>query len=183
MQYAPPSDGAPAPAAAAAAPRLAARRRFFDLLCRSSSPEDADTTATAAHLSRLADQVDAALLEKPDRMSTIAMALSDNVELCRQLVARRIAPAELVLMTDTELMPRELVAAGEKALAEENARKQLDWNRMNRPKLTGPVLEQYRCRRCRSADVDVTQRQMRSADEPMSEFCHCNGCGSRWRIN
>jgi len=180
MQYAPPSDGA----TASAAPRLAARRRFFDLLCRSSSTEDAvDAAATAAHLSRLADQVDLALLEKPDRMPTIAMALSDNEELCRQLVAGRIVPAELVLMTDTELMPRELVAAGEKALAEENARKQLDWSRMNRPKLTGPVLEQYRCRRCRSADVDVVQRQMRAADEPMSEFCHCNGCGPRWRIN
>jgi DNA-directed RNA polymerase subunit M/transcription elongation factor TFIIS len=38
-----------------------------------------------------------------------------------------------------------------------------------------------RCRKCRSADVVSTALQIRSADEPMTVFNRCAGCGARWR--
>jgi DNA-directed RNA polymerase subunit M/transcription elongation factor TFIIS len=39
-----------------------------------------------------------------------------------------------------------------------------------------------RCARCSSTDIKFNMLQMRSADEPMSIFCSCRGCGKRWRM-
>jgi len=38
------------------------------------------------------------------------------------------------------------------------------------------------CRKCKSNAVDTEQKQTRAADEPMTIFCMCRKCGSRWRI-
>jgi DNA-directed RNA polymerase subunit M/transcription elongation factor TFIIS len=38
------------------------------------------------------------------------------------------------------------------------------------------------CKKCKSNAVDTEQKQTRSADEPMTIFCMCRRCGSRWRI-
>ena len=38
------------------------------------------------------------------------------------------------------------------------------------------------CNRCNSRDVDVYQKQTRSADEGMTVFCHCSTCGMRWKM-
>jgi DNA-directed RNA polymerase subunit M/transcription elongation factor TFIIS len=40
-----------------------------------------------------------------------------------------------------------------------------------------------KCRRCGSGDVDTDAKQTRSADEPMTVFACCNGCGSRWTMS
>jgi DNA-directed RNA polymerase subunit M/transcription elongation factor TFIIS len=37
-----------------------------------------------------------------------------------------------------------------------------------------------KCGKCKSAEVDVEQKQTRSADEPMTLFALCTNCGSRW---
>lgn len=39
------------------------------------------------------------------------------------------------------------------------------------------------CRRCKSGDVDTDAKQLRSADEPMTVFASCNGCGNRWTLS
>ncbi len=46
---------------------------------------------------------------------------------------------------------------------------------------------QIECYRCKKAgkyanNVETTQVQTRSADEPMTIFCLCRGCGQRWRM-
>lgn len=40
-----------------------------------------------------------------------------------------------------------------------------------------------KCRRCGSLDVDMDAKQTRSADEPMTVFARCNGCGTRWTMS
>ena len=35
---------------------------------------------------------------------------------------------------------------------------------------------------CKSKEIDVEQKQTRSADEPMSLFCLCVKCGNRWTM-
>lgn len=40
----------------------------------------------------------------------------------------------------------------------------------------------FRCKRCKSLDVDTEQKQTRSADEPMTIFCLCTKCGLRFTI-
>ena len=37
------------------------------------------------------------------------------------------------------------------------------------------------CSVCKSTNIDITQRQTRGADEPMTVFCCCLDCGKRWR--
>lgn len=41
---------------------------------------------------------------------------------------------------------------------------------------------QFECRKCKSKDIVWTQRQTRSADEPMTTFCVCRQCGTRFKI-
>lgn len=36
------------------------------------------------------------------------------------------------------------------------------------------------CRKCKSNDVDTDQKQTRSADEPMTIFCRCRRCDTRF---
>jgi len=36
------------------------------------------------------------------------------------------------------------------------------------------------CGKCKERKVDYYQKQTRGADEPMTVFCHCLNCGSRW---
>ena len=40
----------------------------------------------------------------------------------------------------------------------------------------------YQCFSCKSKKIAIEQRQMRSADEPMTLFLHCVECGNNWRI-
>jgi DNA-directed RNA polymerase subunit M/transcription elongation factor TFIIS len=39
-----------------------------------------------------------------------------------------------------------------------------------------------RCGRCKSEDVTIEQKQTRGADEAMTVFVHCQGCGLRWKM-
>jgi len=39
----------------------------------------------------------------------------------------------------------------------------------------------YVCRKCKSTKVEHYQKQTRSADEPMTVFCHCLMCDKRWK--
>ena len=40
-----------------------------------------------------------------------------------------------------------------------------------------------RCSKCGSDCVSVQQKQTRSADEGMTVFCSCDGCGVQWRMS
>lgn len=42
--------------------------------------------------------------------------------------------------------------------------------------------EIVKCNKCGSKDVSILLRQTRSADEGMSSFATCQGCGSRWKL-
>jgi hypothetical protein len=40
----------------------------------------------------------------------------------------------------------------------------------------------FKCRKCGSKKTDYYQLQTRSADEPMTTYVTCNGCGNRWKF-
>lgn len=42
---------------------------------------------------------------------------------------------------------------------------------------------EFVCFKCQGRKIIVSQRQMRSADEPMTVFYFCADCGNRWRTN
>ena len=39
----------------------------------------------------------------------------------------------------------------------------------------------FKCGRCKSKKTTFFQMQTRSADEPMTTYVTCNGCGNRWK--
>lgn len=39
------------------------------------------------------------------------------------------------------------------------------------------------CNRCKSSDIELHTRQLRSADEPMTIFCTCTKCGTKWKMS
>jgi DNA-directed RNA polymerase subunit M/transcription elongation factor TFIIS len=43
------------------------------------------------------------------------------------------------------------------------------------------MTDTFTCRKCKSKKVTYYTQQVRSADEPMSIFCQCINCGTRWR--
>lgn len=42
---------------------------------------------------------------------------------------------------------------------------------------------EFQCGKCKSKKIASTQKQMRSADEPMTTFFHCTNCHNRWKIS
>jgi transcription elongation factor S-II len=40
---------------------------------------------------------------------------------------------------------------------------------------------QFKCGKCKSVKTTYYQMQTRSADEPMTTFVTCMGCGNRWK--
>ena len=40
----------------------------------------------------------------------------------------------------------------------------------------------FKCKQCNSWDTTYTQKQTRSADEPMTTFVLCLKCGNRWKF-
>ena len=65
----------------------------------------------------------------------------------------------------------------------------LDWERANEKKINemcgirGEMLKAslFTCGRCKSIKTTSTQKQTRSADEPMTVFVLCLNCGNRWK--
>ena len=42
---------------------------------------------------------------------------------------------------------------------------------------------EFQCSKCKGKKIMINQRQMRSADEPMTVFHHCTDCDHRWKTN
>lgn len=38
------------------------------------------------------------------------------------------------------------------------------------------------CQACKSQSISIEQKQTRGADEAMTVFCQCRGCGKRWKM-
>lgn len=45
------------------------------------------------------------------------------------------------------------------------------------------VSKTIQCGKCKQFNVKYTQAQTRSADEPMTTFCECMNCGTRWKFS
>ena len=44
------------------------------------------------------------------------------------------------------------------------------------------ITDEYLCSRCQKRQCTYYQRQMRSADEPMTTFVTCTNCGNKWKF-
>lgn len=115
--------------------------------------------------------------------------IKKNVDLTTQILLGQIPADELVDMTSEQLASDE-----KRKEMEERARKlmdtsRLDWEQANEEKINemcgikGELLKAslFTCARCKSVKTTSTQKQTRSADEPMTVFVLCLNCGKRWK--
>jgi transcription elongation factor S-II len=122
---------------------------------------------------------------------SLCFNLKKNTALSSQLVLGQITAKELVSMTSEQLVSdekRKAIEARKKDLMDANM---LDWDTQNEDKINemcgirGELLQAslFTCGRCKSTKTTSTQKQTRSADEPMTVFVLCLNCNNRWKFS
>ncbi|XP_071391971.1 transcription elongation factor A protein 2 [Centroberyx affinis] len=98
-----------------------------------------------------------------------------NPDLRRNVLCGNISPERIASMTAEEMASAEMKQMRE-ALTKESIREhQLS-------KVGGTETDMFICSKCHGKNCTYTQVQTRSADEPMTTFVLCNGCGNRWKF-
>jgi transcription elongation factor S-II len=124
-----------------------------------------------------------------DKVRSIAFNLKNNMQLSLNLVFGAVTCDELVKMSAEELASEEQRKQRAEQDKKSNDSKRLDWDQANEDKInamcgiTGDLLNAslFTCGRCKSIKTTSTQKQTRSADEPMTVFVLCLNCGTRWK--
>ncbi|KAG8345639.1 Transcription factor S II (TFIIS) central domain [Trypanosoma vivax] len=99
-----------------------------------------------------------------------------NEELRSDIIEGRLPVEVLVRMNERELLNPEERKNQEAAFLERS--KDTDLTEIRRAMATKSTL--FQCPSCKARDCSWTQKQTRSADEPMTVFCHCNVCDTKW---
>uniref|UniRef100_A0A672HX45 Transcription elongation factor A (SII), 2 n=1 Tax=Salarias fasciatus TaxID=181472 RepID=A0A672HX45_SALFA len=98
-----------------------------------------------------------------------------NPDLRRNVLGGTISPQRIASMTAEEMASAELKQIREALTRESIRQHQLS-------KFGGTETDMFVCSRCQGKSCTYTQVQTRSADEPMTTFVLCNGCGNRWKF-
>ena len=124
-----------------------------------------------------------------EKVRSLVFNLKKNGPLREQVILGQIMAEQLPKMAPEELATaeknKERNAQAEKLMAS----RQLDWEKKNEGKINeicgikGDLLKAslFTCGRCKSTKTTSTQKQTRSADEPMTVFVFCMNCGNRWK--
>ena len=131
--------------------------------------------AKAANTPRNWESRDFRRLQERTHMKVVStLVLSANrSNVISRLETCVIKPQDLAFMTPEELDPE----------AAEAQRKFQEWKtRASQVNLDDYSDGMYACPRCKCRKTDYTERQTRSADEPMTVFLFCLACNKRWRM-
>jgi transcription elongation factor S-II len=124
-----------------------------------------------------------------DKARSLIFNLSKNKSLTVSIVLGHVAPDELISYTTEQLASDEIRIQRERTAQRLIESRRLDWNEANEDKINnmcgikGDLLNAslFTCGRCKSIKTTSTQKQTRSADEPMTVFVLCLSCGKRWK--
>lgn len=86
-----------------------------------------------------------------------------------------ISPEKLAVMTPEEMASDEM-----KKLREKLTKEAINDHQMARTQ--GAKTTLLKCGKCKGNNVEYTEMQTRSADEPMTTFAYCQDCGHRWKF-
>ena len=122
-------------------------------------------------------------------MDSLAFNLKKNKSLAASVMIGEVESAALSAMSSADLATKESLEAAVKMQKEVEDARRLDWEDENAEKINKMCgIEErneknslFTCGRCKSIKTSSTQKQTRSADEPMTIFVHCQNCGNRWR--
>ena len=101
----------------------------------------------------------------------------------------QVASSDLVQMTSEQMASAESIKQRSDLAKKVLDANRLDWEQANEEKINemcgikGDLLNAslFTCGRCKSTKTTSTQKQTRSADEPMTVFVFCTNCGNRWK--
>ncbi len=124
-----------------------------------------------------------------DKARSLTFNLKKNADLRQQVLLGQVSADELVKMSPDQLAPAEKAKARDKMVEDLRNSRRLDWEQANEKKINeqcgikGDLLKAslFTCGRCKSHKTTSTQKQTRSADEPMTVFVLCLNCGNRWK--
>jgi transcription elongation factor S-II len=98
-----------------------------------------------------------------------------NPSLRKRVLSGEVTPERFVVMTHEELKSAERRAEDAK-IQKEN----MDMAMVAQAERS--VSTSLQCGKCGQRKVSYSQAQTRSADEPMTTFCECTICGTRWKV-
>jgi transcription elongation factor S-II len=124
-----------------------------------------------------------------EKARTLCFNLKKNKTLREELLMGSISAVQLVKMSSEQLATCEKQQEREEELKKLRDSRRLDWEQANEDKINdmcgikGDLLSAslFTCGRCKSIKTTSTQKQTRSADEPMTVFVLCMNCGKRWK--
>ena len=124
-----------------------------------------------------------------DKARSLAFNLKKNRDLTTDVILGQLEVETLVSMSREELASDEIVQKRQQEAKKLIDSKRLDWDQANEEKINkmcgikGELLKAslFTCGRCKSVKTTSTQKQTRSADEPMTVFVLCLNCGKRWK--
>jgi transcription elongation factor S-II len=120
---------------------------------------------------------------------SLCFNIKQNQKLGAQIILGHISGSELVTMSSEELVSDDQRKEKEERTKKLMDTRRLDWDQANEGKINkmcgikGDLLQAslFTCGRCKSIKTTSTQKQTRSADEPMTVFVLCLNCGKRWK--
>ena len=124
-----------------------------------------------------------------DKVRSLMFNLKKNTALTQSIILGQVSADDLVKMSSEQLAPPEAQKQKAEAAKRLLDSRRLDWEQANEAKINemcgikGDLLAAslFTCSRCKSTKTTSTQKQTRSADEPMTVFVFCLNCGKRWK--
>mmetsp|Transcript_9021 Transcript_9021/g.12839 ORF Transcript_9021/g.12839 Transcript_9021/m.12839 type:complete len:308 (+) Transcript_9021:282-1205(+) len=124
-----------------------------------------------------------------EKVRSLCFNLKKNAPLRSQILMGQTPADKLVVMSSEQLASSDKVQQRAKLVNKLQDSRRLDWEQANEDKINemcgikGDLLQAslFTCGRCKSIKTTSTQKQTRSADEPMTVFVLCMNCGNRWK--
>eukprot|EP00574_Skeletonema_japonicum_P013238 CAMPEP_0201721536 /NCGR_PEP_ID=MMETSP0593-20130828/6187_1 /ASSEMBLY_ACC=CAM_ASM_000672 /TAXON_ID=267983 /ORGANISM="Skeletonema japonicum, Strain CCMP2506" /LENGTH=321 /DNA_ID=CAMNT_0048212365 /DNA_START=86 /DNA_END=1048 /DNA_ORIENTATION=+ len=123
-----------------------------------------------------------------EKVRSLVFNLKKNGPLREQVILGQVSADRLTKMSSEELLSEEKAKERDATVKSLQDSRRLDWEQANEGKINemcgikGDLLKAslFTCGRCKSVKTTSTQKQTRSADEPMTVFVFCLNCGNRW---
>lgn len=124
-----------------------------------------------------------------EKVRSLVFNLKKNGSIRDQVILGQISADSLPKMSGEELQTKEKAQERNDTVKKLQDSRRLDWEEKNEKKINdqcgikGDLLlaSLFTCGRCKSIKTTSTQKQTRSADEPMTVFVFCMNCGNRWK--
>jgi len=124
-----------------------------------------------------------------EKIRSLIFNLKKNSDLRENVILGSTQPETLVTLEPEQLATAETNKERNETMEKLKDSRRLDWDQANEGKINemcgikGDLLKAslFTCGRCKSIKTTSTQKQTRSADEPMTVFVFCINCGNRWK--